>query len=93
MQVGSAIYAIRANKVKTLYPIYLFYIFFSLLMCGLPSIATHLLYSDQGEYQSRAWILDVILLIHFHTLPYVYPIGLAGQTASVYLTVVVTIER
>ena len=27
------------------------------------------------------------------TTPYVYPVGLAAQTASVYLTVVVTIER
>ena len=27
------------------------------------------------------------------TTPYVYPVGMAAQTASVYLTVVVTIER
>ena len=27
------------------------------------------------------------------TIPYVYPMGLTAQTASVYLTVVVTIER
>ena len=62
-------------------------------MCGLPSMATHLLYSGPAENQSLIWILDVILQVHFYTLPYVYPIGLAAQTASVYLTVVVTIER
>ena len=28
-----------------------------------------------------------------YTTPYVYPIGLIAQTASVYLTVLVTVER
>ena len=62
-------------------------------MCGLPSLTSHLLYSRQTENEFIVWILDLILQIHFQTLPYVYPIGLAAQTASVYLTVVVTIER
>ena len=62
-------------------------------MCGLSSLATHLLYANPIESIWCRWILDIILQAHFYTLPYVYPIGLAAQTASVYLTVVVTIER
>ena len=67
--------------------------YFSLLMCGLPSLTSHLLYSRPDDNDYTVWVLDLILQVHFHTLPYVYPIGLAAQTASVYLTVVVTIER
>ena len=67
--------------------------YFSLLMCGLPSLATHLLHGDRVESHWWRWFLDTILQVNLHTLPYVYPIGLAAQTASVYLTVVVTIER
>ena len=62
-------------------------------MCGLPSLATFLLLDMTVE--SHWWIgfLDMVLNAHLRTLPYVYPIGLAAQTSSVYLTVVVTIER
>ena len=59
------------------------HLLFSLLMCGLPSLTSHLLYSRQTENEFIVWILDLILQIHFQTLPYVYPIGLAAQTASV----------
>ena len=62
-------------------------------MCGLPSIATHLLYDNPVENQTLQWILHILLRVHLYTLPYVYPTGLAAQTASVYLTVIVTIER
>ena len=69
------------------------FIYFSLLMCGLPSLATHLLHGDRVKSHWGRWFFDTILQVNLHTLPYVYPIGLAAQTASVYLTVVVTIER
>jgi len=62
-------------------------------MCGFPSIATHLLFVRPIENTTCRWILDILLQTHFYTLPYIYPTGLAAQTASVYLTVVVTIER
>ena len=64
-----------------------------MVMCGLPSLATHLLYVSPIENQISKWILNLLLRVHLYTLPYVYPTGLAAQTASVYLTVVVTIER
>ena len=62
-------------------------------MCGLPSLSQHLLYDDNIKSSWGTWLLDMILQVHVYTLPYVYPAGLAAQTASVYLTVVVTIER
>ena len=62
-------------------------------MCGLPSLATFLLLDITIESPWWIWLLDIVLKAHLRTLPYVYPAGLAAQTASVYLTVVVTIER
>ena len=62
-------------------------------MCGLPSLTRHHLYSTEPENESTVWILNLMFEIHNCALPYIYPIGLAAQTASVYLTVVVTIER
>ena len=62
-------------------------------MCGIPSLATFLLLDLTIESQWWISFLDLVLKAHLRTLPYVYPTGLAAQTASVYLTVVVTIER
>ena len=62
-------------------------------MCGFPAIAEHLLTVDPIEGLAGRWILEKMNLIFLYTLPYVYPIGLSAQTASVYLTLVVTIER
>ena len=62
-------------------------------MCGMPSLSQHLLYDDNVKSSWGKWFLDMMLHVHVYTLPYVYPTGLAAQTASVYLTVVVTIER
>ena len=62
-------------------------------MCGMPSLSQHLLYDDNVRSSWGKWFLDMMLHVHVYTLPYVYPTGLAAQTASVYLTVVVTIER
>ena len=66
---------------------------YSFLMCGLPSLATFLLLDITVEHHWWLWFLDIVLKAHLQALPYVYPTGLAAQTASVYLTVVVTIER
>ena len=62
-------------------------------MCGFPAIAEHLLTEDPVDGKITRWILEKMELIFLYTLPYVYPIGLSAQTASVYLTLVVTIER
>ena len=62
-------------------------------MCGFPAIAEHLLTEDLVDGKVTRWILEKMELIFLYTLPYVYPIGLSAQTASVYLTLVVTIER
>ena len=69
------------------------YTFDSLIMCGFPAISEHLLASDRTEGKAGRWILEKMKLIFLYTLPYVYPIGLSAQTTSVYLTLVVTIER
>ena len=46
------------------------------------------------QYHSKTSLFTVWLSNSFPlTTPYVYPVGLAAQSASVYLTVVVTIER
>ena len=62
-------------------------------MCGFPAIAEHLLTVHPVNGKAARWILEKMELIFLYTLPYVYPIGLSAQTASVYLTLVVTIER
>ena len=62
-------------------------------MCGFPAIAEHLLTVRPVDGEALRWILEKMELIFLYTLPYVYPIGLSAQTASVYLTLVVTIER
>ena len=62
-------------------------------MCGFPAIAEHLLTEDLVDGKVTRWILEKMELTFLYTLPYVYPIGLSAQTASVYLTLVVTIER
>ena len=61
----------------------------SLLMCGLPSIVHYSLYVQHWSNRLIMWLSWSFPI----TTPYVYPIGLAAQTASVYLTVLVTIER
>ena len=40
-------------------------------------------------FDFTVWLSNAFPLI----TPYIYPIGLAAQTASVYLTMVVTVER
>ena len=62
-------------------------------MCAFPAISEHLLVEDPIENLAGRWILDKMKWVYLHSLPYSYPIGLSAQTASVYLTVVVTIER
>ena len=62
-------------------------------MCGFPAISEHLLIIEPIEGKSGRWILEKMQLIFLYTLPYIYPIGLSAQTTSVYLTLVVTIER
>ena len=62
-------------------------------MCGFPAIAEHSLNVDPIEGKAGRWVLEKMKLIFLYTLPYVYPIGLSAQTTSVYLTLVVTIER
>ena len=62
-------------------------------MCAFPAIAEHLLTVEPIDYKTGRWILEKMKLVFLYTLPYVYPIGLSAQTASVYLTLVVTIER
>lgn len=62
-------------------------------MCGFPAIAEHLLTIDPIEGQAGRWILEKMEMIFLYTLPYIYPVGLSAQTASIYLTLVVTIER
>ena len=62
-------------------------------MFGFPAIAEHLLTVHPVDGNATQWILEKMELIFLYTLPYVYPMGLSAQTASVYLTLVVTIER
>lgn len=62
-------------------------------MCAFPAIAEHLLTVEPIDDKTGRWILEKMKLIFLYTLPYVYPIGLSAQTASVYLTLAVTIER
>ena len=62
-------------------------------MCAFPAISEHLLVDDPIQNVAGRWILDKMKWLYLHSLPYSYPIGLSAQTASVYLTVVVTIER
>ena len=62
-------------------------------MCAFPAIAEHLLTVEPIDDKTGRWILEKMKLVFLYTLPYVYPIGLSAQTASVYLTLVVTIER
>ena len=62
-------------------------------MCAFPAIAEHLLTVEPIDDKSGRWILEKMKMLFLYTLPYVYPIGLSAQTASVYLTLVVTIER
>ena len=63
------------------------------MMCGIPSIVRYLLPVDPVEDENGRSFLQKITDIFQHATPYVYPAGLAAQTASVYLTVVVTLER
>ena len=65
----------------------------SFLMFGLPAISEHLLNVEPVEDIFSQWILENMKWIYLYSLPYAYPIGLSAQTASVYLTVVLTIER
>ena len=62
-------------------------------MCAFPAIAEHLLTVEPIDDKTGRWILEKMKSVFLYSLPYVYPIGLSAQTASVYLTLVVTIER
>ena len=62
-------------------------------MFGFPAISEHFLTVDPIDGVAGHWILENMNLIYLYTLPYVYPIGLTAQTASVYITIVLTIER
>lgn len=61
----------------------------SLLMCGLPGIVNYYQLSGWHDNSWINWLSNTYPL----ATPLVYPIGMAAQTASVYLTVIVTIER
>ena len=65
----------------------------SFLMFGIPAVSEHLLNVEPVEDIFSQWILENMKWIYLYSLPYAYPIGLSAQTASVYLTVVLTIER
>ena len=62
-------------------------------MFGLPAVSEHLLNVEPVEDIFGQWILENMKWAYLYSLPYAYPIGLSAQTASVYLTVVLTIER
>ena len=62
-------------------------------MFGLPTIADYLLNIDPIQDVTMLRILEQIELLYLNSIPYTYAVGLSAQTASVYLTVVVTIER
>ena len=65
----------------------------SLIMFGFPALADHLLNVNPIQDTAGRWILEQIKWLYLYSIPYSYPIGLSAQTASVYLIVVVTIER
>ena len=54
------------------------------MMFGLPALANHSKTSVFGLYKSRVFP---------YVTPLIYPIGLIAQSSSVYLTLLVTIER
>ena len=62
-------------------------------MFGFPTLADYFLNVNPIQDAVGRWILEKIKWLYLYSLPYSYPIGLSAQTASVYLTVVVTIER
>ena len=75
----------------------------AILMFGFPGL-THSILTNSGEgggeahsrdegTHGRSALLDAIILSFPYTTPYIYPLGLTAQTASVYLTVSITVER
>lgn len=59
----------------------------AILMFGLPGITQYL----TAQYEND--LIDSTHNILSYLLPWVYSVGMVAQTASVYLTVTVTIER
>ena len=62
-------------------------------MFGLPSLADYLLNISPVTDEKLIWILKNIETFYLVSIPYTYPIGLSAQTASVYITMMVTVER
>ena len=62
-------------------------------MFGLPSLADYLLNISPVTDENLVWILKSIETFYLVSIPYTYPIGLSAQTASVYITMMVTVER
>ncbi len=68
----------------------------AILMFGFPGITIYLRSRPQDTLLGRAGASHFVSRAHNFfqcILPWVYSVGLAAQTASVYLTVTVTIER
>ncbi len=70
----------------------------AILMCGFPGLTNYILTNNNGSDNDvadhgRSALLDAIILSFPYTTPYIYPLGLTAQTASVYLTVSITVER
>ena len=62
-------------------------------MLSMPSITEYLLMFNEIEDGNVKQFLEFLNNAVPYTTPYVYPIALTAQTASVYLTVTVTFER
>jgi hypothetical protein len=72
----------------------------AILMCGFPGLTNYILTNSRSDNHTaeesdkiRSALLDAIIQSFPYTTPYIYPLGLTTQTASVYLTVSITVER
>jgi hypothetical protein len=64
----------------------------AILMFGLPGITQYLMNVNIDPGLTKALVSQSHNALQY-LLPWIYSVGLAAQTASVYLTVAVTIER
>ena len=70
----------------------------AIFICGFPGLTNYILTNTEPDHlprddTERSVLLDAIILSFPYTTPYIYPLGLTAQTASVYLTVSITVER
>ena len=69
----------------------------AIFICGFPGLTNYILTYAEDELPrddpNRSVLLGAIILSFPYTTPYIYPLGLTAQTASVYLTVSITVER